>query len=181
MFVFKFDKTIQAVAFLLRRETFKEMNYMRLIKILYIADRESIRLTGRPITGDRVAAMQQGPVLSELYDLIKGTHLRSPELARFIKKDDYKIRLVEDPGLANLSRFDIETIEGVAEKFRAFDEWDLVEFTHKFPEWQKNSPEESQMKWISFIDILEALGRTPDPEIEEEAVEERAFARLFGD
>ena len=181
MFVFKFDKTIQAVAFLLRRETSKEMNYMRLIKILYIADRESIKRTGRPITGDRVAAMPQGPVLSELYDLIKGTHLRSPELARFFKKEDYKIRLVEDPGLANLSRFDIETIERVAEEFRAFNEWELVELTHKFPEWRKNSPDESQMKWISFTDILEALGRAPDPEIEEEAMEERAFARLFGD
>lgn len=181
MFVFKYDKTIQAVAFLLRRETSKEMNYMRLIKILYIADRESIKLTGRPITGDRVAAMPQGPVLSELYDLIKGTHLRSPELARFIQKDEYKIRLVEDPGLANMSRFDIETIEKVAEEYRALDEWDLVELTHNFPEWRKNTPDDSQMKWISFNDILEALGRTPDPEIEEEAMEERAFARLFGD
>ena len=181
MFAFKFDKAIQAAAYLLRRETSREMNYMRLLKLLYIADRESIRHTGRPITGDRVVAMKQGPVLSEIFDLIKGYNLRYLEWARFIKKDEYKILLVEDPGLANLSRFDVETLERVAEEHRSRDEWELVEFTHKFPEWQKNDPGDSQIKWIPFTDIFEALGRTVDPEIEEEAKEDRAFARLFGD
>jgi len=41
MFTFKFDKALQAAAYLLRRESCREMNYMRLIKILYISDRES--------------------------------------------------------------------------------------------------------------------------------------------
>ena len=181
MFAFKFNKAIQAAAYLLRRETSQEMNYMRLLKLLYIADRESIRQTGRPITGDRTVAMKQGPVLSELLDLIKGSHLRCPEWARFIQRDEYKVRLVDEPGLANLSRFDIETLERVAEEHRSRDEWDLVEFTHNFPEWRKNAPGDSQMKWIPFTDIFEALGRTVDPEIEEEAKEDRAFARLFGD
>jgi hypothetical protein len=32
-------------------------------KLLYLADRESLKKTGRPITGDRVVAMEHGPVL----------------------------------------------------------------------------------------------------------------------
>lgn len=181
MFAFKFDKVIQAVAYLLRRESSREMNYMRLIKILYIADRESIRKTGRPITGDLAAAMKQGPVLSEILDLIKGTHLRSPEWAKFIKREEYKIRLVEEPGVANLSRFEIETLERVAEKYRSSDEWVMVELTHKFPEWQKNKPPGNSMRRIPFGDVLEAVGRSADlPKIEEDAKVSRAFARLFG-
>lgn len=180
MFAFEFNKAIQATAYLLRRETCREMNYMRLIKILYIADRESIRHTGRPITGDRVIAMKQGPVLSETFDLIKGSHLRGPEWARFIQRDEYNIRLIGEPGLANLSRFDVETLERIAEEHRSHDTWEMVEFTHAFPEWQKNNPGDSMMKWIPFTDIFEALGRTADPEIEEEAKEDRVFARLFG-
>jgi uncharacterized phage-associated protein len=182
MFAFKFDKAVQAVAYLLRRELSREMNYMRLLKILYIADRESIRETGRPITGDRVAAMKQGPVLSELLDLIKGIHLRFGDWERFIQRDAYNVRLVGEPGLANLSRFEIETLERVAEKHRSQDEWEMVEFTHTFPEWKKNDPGDSMgMKWISFGDVLEALGRSADlPEIEEDAKADRAFARLFG-
>ncbi len=180
MFAFKFDKAIQATAFLLRRESCREMNYMRLLKILYIADRESIRQTGRPITGDSVAAMKQGPVLSEMLDLIKGFHLRSPEWSRFIQKDEYMIRLIDDPGLTNLSRFDVETMERVAEEHRSHDEWKMVEFTHTFPEWQKNDPGDS-MKWIPFSDILEALARSTDLQsIEEEAKVDRAFGSLLG-
>lgn len=72
MFAFKFDKALQAAAYLLRRETCREMNYMRLLKVLYLADRESIRESGAPITGDKIAAMERGPVLSGVFDLIKG-------------------------------------------------------------------------------------------------------------
>ena len=180
MFAFKFDKTIQAAAYILRRESSREMNYMRLVKILYIADRESIRETGRPITGDRVAAMKQGPVLSEILDLIKGVHLQSPVWAEFIQRNEFNVRLVGEPGQANLSRFEIETLERVAEEHRSHDEWQMVEITHKFPEWQKNDPGES-MKWIPFNDVLEAVGRLADlPEIEEDARADQAFARLFG-
>lgn len=183
MFAFKFDKALQAAAYLLRREASREMNYMRLIKILYIADRESVRQTGCPITGDRVAAMKQGPVLSTVLDLIKGPDLRCPEWERFIQRDEYKVRLVGEPGVANLSRFDIQTLERVAEEHRADDEWDMVEFTHDFPEWKKNAPGDSptKMNWIPFADVLEAVGRSADlPDIDKDAKADRAFAHLFG-
>jgi len=182
MFAFKFDKALQATAYLLRRESCHEMSYMRLVKILYLADRESLRQTGRPITGDRIAAMKQGPVLSGLLDLIKGTHLRSPEWAQFIQKQEYNIRLINDPGNASLSRFEIETLERVAEEHRSHDEWLMVQFTHQHcPEWRKNEPTENSMNWISLGDILEAVGRAADlPEIEDDAKKDQAFARLFG-
>lgn len=180
MFAFKFDKAIQATAFLLRRESCREMSYIRLLKILYCADRESIRQRGKPITGGTVAAMKHGPVLSELLDLIKGFHLRSPEWSRFIQKDEFKIRLISDPGLTNLSRFDVETLERIAEEHRSHDDWDMVEYTHTFPEWQKNNPGDS-MKWIPYSDILESIGRSTDIlSIEEDAKTDRAFATLFG-
>jgi len=182
MFAFKFDKAIQATAYLLRREPTRQMNYMRLLKLLYIADRESIQKTGRPITGDAVAAMERGPVLSEVLDLIKGLHLRSPDWSNFIQRNEYDVRLVQEPGVAKLSRFEIELLEQVAEEHRARDEWAMVEFTHSFPEWRKNDPGKSKSsKWIPLHDILEAVGRSADEaDIEEDAKAERAFARLFG-
>lgn len=180
MFAFKFDKAIQCVAYLLRREPSRQMNYMRLLKVLYIADRESIRQTGRPITGDRAAAMARGPVPSETFDLIKGIHLRSPEWSEFIQKSEYEVRLVQDPGLAKLSRFDIELLERVAEEHRGHDEWDMVEITHEFPEWRRNDPGKSS-KMIPLADILEAVGRPADlADIEEDAKADQAFSRLFG-
>ena len=183
MFAFKFDKALQAAAYLLRRESSREMNYMRLLKVLYLADRESVRLTGWPITGDRIAAMKRGPVLSHVFDLIKGEHLRSPEWTRFILRDQYNVRLVDEPGQSSLSRFEIETIERVAEECRSLDEWDMVQHTHDHcPEWTKNAPEESEkMNWIPLTDLIEAVGRSGDmAEIEADAEADREFSRLFG-
>lgn len=71
-FPLKVDKTIQAVGVLFRAEGVQRANCMRLLKLLYIADRESIREVGRPITGGAVVAMERGPVLEEVYDLIPG-------------------------------------------------------------------------------------------------------------
>jgi len=183
IFAFKFDKALQAAAYILRREPSREMSYMRLLKVLYIADRESLRQTGRPITGDRIAAMKRGPVLSELLDLIKGEHLRSPDWARFIQRSDYNVRLVDEPGLSNLSRFEIETLEQVAEEHRMRDEWDMVQYTHdNCPEWKKNEPADPvKMNWIPLEDLLEALGMSADlPAIAENAKADQAFAHIFG-
>jgi len=181
MFAFKFDKALQAAGYLLRREPARQMNYMRLLKVLYIADRESIRQTGRSITGDRATAMERGPVLSEVFDIIKGTHLRSPDWSNFIERNAYDVRLVQGPGVAKLSRFEIEVLEQVAEENRTRDEWAMVEFAHTLPEWRKNDPGKSS-KWIPLHDILEAVGRPADQaDIEKDAKADRAFARLFGE
>lgn len=180
MFAFKFDKSLQAAAYLLRREPSRRMNYMRLLKILYVAERESLRIRGSPITGDRVAALERGPVLSETLDLLKGSHLRSPEWGRFVQRDEYDVTLAEDPGIGHLSRFEVEVLERVAEENRSRDEWDLVKITHEFPEWRKNDPGKGR-RWIPLADILEAVGRPGDlADIEADATAGRAFTRLFG-
>jgi uncharacterized phage-associated protein len=78
VFLFNIEKAIQAVAALLHFHGSKEMSYLRMLKLLYIADRETLKETGRPITGDRIVAMEHGPVLSSVYDLIKGVHRGGP-------------------------------------------------------------------------------------------------------
>ena len=53
------------------------MNYMRLLKVLYLAEREILADSGKPLTGSRVVAMPRGPVLEDLFQLIKGQPERS--------------------------------------------------------------------------------------------------------
>src|SRR5437667_12283059 len=45
------------------------MSYLKLIKLLYLADRESLLRWGRPISTDRYFSMDRGPVLSRVLDL----------------------------------------------------------------------------------------------------------------
>src|SRR5688500_4690350 len=74
---FNVMKVVQASAVLLKKHGGR-MSRLRLVKLLYIADRESLSQTLRPITGDHPAAMEHGPVPSQTYDLIKRKHVDSP-------------------------------------------------------------------------------------------------------
>ena len=179
MFPLNFDKLVQATAFLLRREHSRSMNYMRLVKLVYIADRESLAERGHPIAGGSTCAMERGPVISELLDLIKGMHIRSPEWSGFFEREGYDLRLKGEPGNAALSRRDIGKLEEVACRYAALDEWDLVDLTHALPEWQRNDPGKSS-KPIPLADILQAVNRTEDAaQIQEDARQQSLMLRLL--
>lgn len=179
-FPFRPKKAIQAIGVLLRREPSRRMNYMRLLKLLYIADRECLKQSGRPITGDAVVAMKRGPVLSRTYGVIKGEDILAPEWSAFVRRDRYEVELVGDPGVAELSRFEIGILQRVAETYADRDEWDMVEITHGFDEWKKNDPGDAS-KPIPLEDIVEAVGRAADLDsIKQDAKDEAASDRVFG-
>lgn len=68
-FNFNERKAVQVAARLLAHNG-GEMNYMALMKLLYLVDREALLRFGRPVTGDQVVAMKHGPVLSRVFDLV---------------------------------------------------------------------------------------------------------------
>src|SRR4051812_11294735 len=114
MMFLRFDPTraIQAGAVLLKTTPSRRMTRLRLLKLLYIADRETLQEAGRPITGDRAVAMKNGPVLSRIYDLIKGADLAAPEWERFFRNADrWEVELVGEPGVGELSKYEIEKLQ----------------------------------------------------------------------
>jgi uncharacterized phage-associated protein len=155
-------KTIQAIGVLLRSLDLQQLEYISLLKLLYPADRESVRERGRPITGDMAVAMKNGPVLSGVYDLINFNLPRELGLwTTFLSRDEYDLVLNEDPGTDQLSRSEIRKLEEVA-RANAKRGWrELVRITHDLPEYQKNDPELFGMKLrpIPLKDIYEAVGR----------------------
>ncbi len=152
---FQFEKSLQAAAFLLELEG-GSMDYIRLLKLLYIAERESLAQEAAPITGDICKAIRFGPVLSTVYEIIMDRHWRSAEWEGFIKLKGYSVHVVADPGRANLSACVIDKLQEVSRRYRDMNNWDLVEATHKFPEWIKNYPE-GRPGVIPVEDILEAM------------------------
>jgi uncharacterized phage-associated protein len=70
------DKVIEALLLVIPRITNPTMHSVS--KILYQADRLHLSRYGRPITGDRYAAMRNGPVPSATYNILKT--LRGDEL-----------------------------------------------------------------------------------------------------
>ncbi|HUT33364.1 MAG TPA: Panacea domain-containing protein [Planctomycetota bacterium] len=177
MFLFDLLKTAQAAGVLLRAHPLRIMSRLRLLKLLYIADRESLRETRRPITGDHAIAMQHGPVLSETGDLIKEEHVRAAEWGEYFQNVGCDVQVRQDPGTGRLSRYEIEKLQEVVRRFEYQDDWTVAETTHQYPEWERNNPGDSSRP-IPFEHILEAVGRKKDIRaIKEEA---RALAAMDG-
>jgi uncharacterized phage-associated protein len=180
-FSFGTRKIVEAAATLLRTEACRRMSYLRLLKLLYIADRESLRDVGRPIVGTRPVAMKHGPVLSEVLDLVKGEHFDEPIWSEFIRRDGYEVELTKDPGVLTLSRYEIGMLTMTAEANRETDDWELAQKTHSFADWAKNYREGTSTP-IPFEDIIEAVGRCEDrDEILQDAEETRILNRILGE
>lgn len=136
-FVFDEKRATQAAAYLLKLGGGK-LNYMKLIKLLYLADRETFIKTGRPITGATMVSMPLGPVLSEVLDLIKSPSTRF--WSSYVSEPkDFEVSLrVETPQSDELSQNDLRVLEGVHATFGNTDKWDLVDKLHSMeaPEWE---------------------------------------------
>jgi uncharacterized phage-associated protein len=158
--VIPFDptKVAQAAALLMRREAEPRMSRLRLLKLLYVADRELLQERCRPLTGDNAVAMENGPVLMATYDLIKGIDDRRQIWAAFFRNEGRDIHLITDPGVGKLSRKEIQKLEEVSARFIDCDDWALAEYTHAYPEWLKNKPSAGNSNPISIDDLLDATG-----------------------
>jgi uncharacterized phage-associated protein len=165
-------KVTQAAAHLLKLRGGR-MKYMKLIKLLYLADRKSILERGRPVTTDRYVSMDHGPVLSVTLNLIGGGYRNTDESwSRVISSaDDWDVVLAEpnvEPDRDELSRAEIEILDSIFAQYGHWNRWRLIdEVMHKLPEWR--DPHGSMIP-IEYRDILQASDLSPSDQalIEEE-------------
>ncbi len=172
-FRFHPEKAVEAAAVLLKLHG-KPMKYLGLLKMLYIADRVALQKMEQPISGDRYVSMDYGPVLSGVYDLIKGRPVDDalPLWSKFISHPQQKlVRLIDNPGNENLCEEEEEIIHQVYKTFGHLDPFDVAEWTHDLPEWQ--DPHGSAIP-IAVEDILKNLGKSEEEinEISHEAIRE---------
>lgn len=168
MITFNFNeaKTTQAAALFLKKSGSK-MNYMKLIKLLYLADREALALWERPITGDSYVSMARGPVLSNVLDKInsgKTPHVESYWHKHISSPVSYSVSLLkQEPEFDELSKRERELITKLFKKYDKFDQWQMVEICHKMlPEWQH--PGNTSIP-IRIEDIFQTFNKT-DRQIE---------------
>lgn len=156
---FKERKTTQAAAVLVQLGGGR-MNYMHLIKLLYLIDRQALTEWGQPVTFDAYVSMNQGPVLSRTLELInEGMRPGRPsywnEHISIIER--YDVELASPVPTGELSEAEVDLINATFEKYGHIGKWDLVDWLHDIlPEWQ--DPEGSCLP-IEYEGILEAVGK----------------------
>jgi len=174
-FRFHLQKVIEASAFLLKLHG-EPMKYISLLKMLYIADRMALNQMEQPITGDDSVSMKYGPVLSGVYDLIKGNDLDGAlsTWQKFIVTKDYDVELLKEPETEELCEEEVDILRKVYETFGKIDPFKVAEWTHDFPEWEDPKIFNKRAIPISIDDILKNLEKSNQEiaEIRQEALRE---------
>jgi uncharacterized phage-associated protein len=153
------------------------MSYMKLLKLLYLTDRESLLRWGRPLSTDVHVSMDHGPVLSQTLDLIyEGPNGEQGVFwARYISAPaNYEVTLKEKAPNDELSRAEEKLIASIFEKFGQISRWQIRDYVHTLPEWI--DPYGSAIP-IHYGSILRAGGKT-DEEIEAVLGELRGIQHL---
>ena len=171
-FVFDEMKAAQAACYLLSLNA-GQMNYMKMIKLLYLADREYITDWCNSITTDSYVSMDNGPVTCKIYDLIKDSHIDNGTYwASLIRTVGYNAVLIKEPDeYDRLSPMEMEVIAKTNQRFAESGEWDVVRFCHEnLAEWQNPSGSTIQ---ITIEDIIRAAKDEKDVD---ECIEEMSLA-----
>jgi uncharacterized phage-associated protein len=162
---FKLDsrKAIEATATLARLSPGRRIGSKRLLALLYIASRECLKRSGRPLLGGTLVAMKYGPINARVYDLIreKKDAEGSADWAHHFHNEGYSIVLDKDPGMNALSRFEARLLEETLRKHEKDDDWDIAWLTHRFPEYHQTYRRKSKPRAISLQTLAAAVGLGP--------------------
>lgn len=141
-------------------ESFKDgLDYIKLFKIMYYAQQESLVKYGRPIFNDTFKAKFRGPVPSFTYKCLKELEqgrFTSSDISEFNhsfeilnKESNHPLfRSLNKPDLDYLSRIDVKILSEVINKCKDVDSYDLSEKTHtetwkRLFEQSKNDPKKN--------------------------------------
>ena len=137
------------------------MAILKLMKLLYLAERESLKRYGLPMTGDRLVSMDHGPVLSNALNLVNGTSIDSIEngwdswIPPRQRHDVALEKQVHDDDFDELSKADKDILEYVWKEFGGFNKWQIRDHTHTLQEWK--DPQGTSLP-IAYKDVFLALG-----------------------
>lgn len=123
-------KNKNVVLYILSKSPERSMNRLKLVKLIWLADRLHINKYGRKITKTSYVAMPHGPVASEILDLLKSD-------SDAIKPLGTNNVALENPDLKYLSSTDIESLDYIYDSLKDNDRFELRDFSHLFPEWKR--------------------------------------------
>jgi len=139
---FDYQKATQAINYFTRKESSHNGNKLKIIKLIWLADRFHLRKYGRPVIGDEYVAMELGPVGSGVKDIIEQSNFAAKEEISYAKKyikpvNKNVVQSLEKVDYDVFSKTDIESLEFAYDNFGSLDAISLSKITHKYPEWKK--------------------------------------------
>ena len=177
-FRFNISKATEAACLLLQRSGGR-MNVMKLVKLLYLLDRLSLDRRGTPVIGDDYLSMCNGPVTSEVLDLLNEGRLYREPNRRWEQcisdRENHEVALLKMPEREEVSDTEVKLLDEIWASHEHQSQWQLVDWCHEHcKEWTSVSSGKAR---ISVEQIAEALGKDSN-EIARVSREARELNRL---
>jgi uncharacterized phage-associated protein len=162
-FRFQIGKATEAACLFLERGG-GQMNIMKLVKLIYLLDRLSLDRRGLPVCGGDYLSMRNGPVTSEVLDLINDGRLYRESDHRWEEclsdRANHEVALLRMPEREQVSNAEVKLLDEIWSEHGRKSQWQLVDWCHdNCKEW---TPVSSGKSPISVEQIGEALGKAGD-------------------
>lgn len=172
-------KSAQMAAYLVQHSK-QPTDKLKLIKLIYLAEREYLDRHVMPMNLDEFYSLKDGPIASAALNGINGINI---ELwSKWIRRDGNSVSAVgvlSRDAFDHLSNADISVLDAIWGKFGHWGTAKIWDFVHN----KKNIPEYTPVKrgriQIRYEEILKALGKPNADEIAEDiAIMQREAALL---
>ena len=182
-FRFNARKATEVASLLIQSEGGK-MNVMKLVKMVYLLDRLSIARRGIPVVGGVYYSMRNGPVTSELLDVINAGRLADESdcsWEQFISsRNGHEVVLVDQAPVEFVSDSEIMLIAEIYKEHGQKDQWQIRDWCHQnCGEW---TPLQAGRERIQVEEIAVNVGKSESEarRISEEANEANLLSSVFG-
>jgi uncharacterized phage-associated protein len=141
MKIFEYKKSVQVANYFAKHEG-NVINKMKILKLLWLADRLHLRIYGRPIVHDQYFALKNGPVATETRDILEATDYARDEHLEYSNKflksvSAFDIASIADVDTQVFSKTDLKVLDIIYNEFGGLNQFELVDLSHKYPEWKK--------------------------------------------
>jgi len=177
-FRFNISKATEIACLLLQRADGR-MNIMKLVKLMYLLDRLSLDRRRMPVVGGDYLSMRNGPVTSEVLDLMNEGRLYHESDRRWEQcisdRENHEVALLKMPEREEVSEAEVKLVDEIWATHGGKNQWQLVDWCHdNCKEWTSLSNGKAR---ISVEQIAEALGKD-SAEIARLSSEARELNRL---
>jgi uncharacterized phage-associated protein len=174
-FRFNLGKATEAACLFLERGG-GQMSIMKLVKLLYLLDRLSLDRRGAPVVGGDYLSMRNGPVTSEVLDLVNAGRLMGERDQRWEQcisdRTNHEVKL-------ELSDAEVGLLDEIWGEHGGKNHWQLVEWCHSHcKEW---TPVTNGCAPIAVEQVGFALGKSSAQvnRLRQEAIELNQLDEIF--
>ena len=177
------DRT-QLVNYLVRKFGGDGVSIIKAVKMIFLADVYALRHYGTMVSNDEYFALQNGPMPSEIDDILEQDNNLSEEELQYVKsflqRDGKKttwdvVRSIQEVDNECLCDLEKEVVDKIYEKYKNYSEQKLIDLTHTYEVWKKHHKKLASGSKRERIDMRDVFKNDGDFSVPQDVLEGSKF------